>query len=398
MSKWIVLALLCLFPGLALGGTLLKTKNAIEGSYIVVLNDVPLATMSKEGRVERIRELAQELSTRHEGVVEHLYTNTIDGFSVSMAPEQAANLAKEKGVSYVEEVTVVSIMETQAHAVWGLDRIDQRALPLNSLYNYSGNGAGVTAYIVDTGLRTTHQEFGGRAVHGFSAIRDGRGGVDCNGHGSHVAGTVGGKLYGVAKGVKLVGVRVLGCSGSGDSAGVVAGLDWVAKNANLPAVANMSLGGGISVAIDHAVRAAVSSGVVFVVAAGNESADACQVSPARVKEAITVGATNKRDARAYYSNYGTCVDIFAPGDAITSAAISSDIASATMSGTSMAAPHVAGAVALYLQGHPLEKPAAVSDGLKKNATKGKVTGAGAGSPNILIYTGPVSRASVLDAE
>jgi subtilisin family serine protease len=243
----------------------------------------------------------------------------------------------------------------------------------------------VTAYIIDTGIKYSHSDFGGRATFGYDAV--GSGGVDCNGHGTHVAGTVGGTAYGVAKAVKLVGVRVLNCAGSGTNAGVIAGVNWVTQNAKKPAVANMSLGGGVSTALDNAVASSITSGVTYALAAGNSTANACNSSPSRVASAITVGATTSTDAKASYSNYGTCLDIFAPGSSIKSDWYSSDTATNTISGTSMASPHVAGAAALVLAANPSFTPAQVRDNLVNSSTPNKVTSPGTGSPNRLLYVG-----------
>jgi subtilisin family serine protease len=260
---------------------------------------------------------------------------------------------------------------------------------LNSTYNYTSTASNVHAYIIDTGIRLTHNEFGGRATWGTNTA--GGPNDDCNGHGTHVAGTVGGATYGVAKEVKLVAVKVLGCSGSGSTTGVVAGINWVAANRMPPAVANMSLGGGASSAIDAAIAGATAEGlnkpnVTFVVAAGNSGANACNYSPARAPSAITVGATTSTDARASYSNFGGCLDIFAPGSGITSAWKNNNTQIKTISGTSMASPHVAGVAALYLSGNAGAYPSAVTTALINNATTGKVTGAGSGSPNRLLFT------------
>jgi subtilisin family serine protease len=273
-------------------------------------------------------------------------------------------------------------------SLWGLDRIDQRALPLNNQFGRAYTGSGVTAYIIDTGVLSTHTEFGGRVLSGFSSVSDANGTEDCNGHGTHVAGTVGGSNYGVAPGVAIVPVRVLDCSGSGSTSGVIAGIDWVIAHhiAGTPAVANMSLGGRRSSAIDIAVQSAVADGVVFVVAAGNSTADACQTSPAGEPLAITVGATTSADARSSFSNYGSCVDVFAPGSSITSAWYTSTTASNTISGTSMASPHVAGVAALGLEIAPNSSVAQISDWITSTATPGVIGNAGTGSPNLLIYS------------
>lgn len=275
---------------------------------------------------------------------------------------------------------------TQTNATWGLDRIDQRKRPLNGSYTYNTTASSVTAYIIDTGILSGHQEFSGRVTGGVTAINDGRGSSDCNGHGTHVAGTVGGRTYGVAKGVKLFAVRVLDCAGSGSNSGVIAGVDWVTYNHTKPAVANMSLGGGASQALDDAVRNSIGAGVTYAVAAGNENQNACNVSPARVSSALTVGATTRTDSRASFSNYGSCVDLFAPGQDITSAWYSSSSSTRTISGTSMASPHVAGAAALYLQSNQGASPSTVASNLNSTATTGVVTGTN-GSPNRLLYKG-----------
>jgi subtilisin family serine protease len=314
------------------------------------------------------------------------WVDALRGFAVRGGPSLIVALRSDPGVQYVEQVQVYSISTDQSPATWGLDRIDQRNLPLNNNYTYNRTGAGVRAYIIDTGIRTDHNEFGGRAT--FAANFAGGQSVDCNGHGTHVAGTVGGKTYGVAKGVTLVAVKVLNCAGSGTTTGVVNGINWVAVNRVRPAVANMSLGGGASSAIDAALNGAVNAGVTFAVAAGNSSANACNYSPARAPAAITVGATTSTDVRASYSNFGSCLDIFAPGSGITSAWKNNTTATKTISGTSMASPHVAGAAALYLQGTTNVAPGTVASALIANATTGVVGNAGSGSPNRLLFTNP----------
>ncbi|HEX8273384.1 MAG TPA: S8 family serine peptidase [Longimicrobiaceae bacterium] len=347
-----------------------QAGKSIPGQYIVVL---------KEG--ENPRSVAAVA-----GVSPHfVYTAALDGFSATLNQGQLTALQHNPAVAYIEQDQEVSVSTTQTGATWGLDRIDQRNLPLNSAYEYTPTGAGVRAYIIDTGINTSHTNFGGRATSGYDAV-DGGEATDCNGHGTHVAGTVGSSTYGVAKGVSLVAVRVLDCAGSGTNSGVIAGMDWVAANHVKPAVANMSLGGGASTAMDDAVNRMHNAGVTVVVAAGNENQNACNVSPSRAANAVTVGATTSSDARASYSNYGTCVDVFAPGSNITSTWYTSTTATNTISGTSMASPHVAGIAALYLEGTPAATPAAVANAIISTSTTNVVTGAGTGSPNRLVFS------------
>jgi hypothetical protein len=316
------------------------------------------------------------------------YSRAINGFSARLTTAQLQAVRADAAVSYVVPDSVVHTDATQTPAVWGLDRTDQRSLPLNNSYTYTSTGAGVTAYVIDTGIRLSHHEFGGRAVAGYTAIGDGNGTNDCNGHGTHVAGTIGGATYGIAKGARLVAVRVLDCSGSGLISGVIAGIDWVTANHAASSVANMSLGSGANQALDDAVTRSIGSGVTYAVAAGNEQSNACQKSPARAPAAITVGATTRSDSRdTDYSNYGPCLDLFAPGTEITSSWNSSDTATNTIRGTSMATPHVTGVAALYLQQHPGTAPALVRDALVNQATPNVVTNAGSGSPNRLLYSG-----------
>jgi len=324
------------------------------------------------------------------GQVQHTYTSAIKGFSAQLPPAAVAALQNNPRVAYIEQDQTVSLNQTvQYGATWGLDRIDQADLPLGGSYSYNTVAANVRAYIIDTGILPTHTEFTGRVGAGYTAIADGRGTVDCNGHGTHVAGTVGGSTWGVAKGVTLVPVRVLNCKGSGSNSGVIAGVDWVSaqKQAtpSVPMVANMSLGGGYSAALNTAVAGAVGQGVTMAVAAGNSNTDACTASPASEPSAITVGATGSNDARASYSNYGSCVDVFAPGSAITSAWYTSATATNTISGTSMASPHVAGVAALVASANTGASPAAIAAFIRDTATANKVSNAGTGSPNLLLY-------------
>jgi subtilisin family serine protease len=323
--------------------------------------------------------------------VRYTYQHALKGFAARMSAQAAAALARNPNVAFVEQDQEVFLSATQTGATWGIDRIDQKALPLSGTYTYAATGVGVNAYIIDTGIRFSHSEFGGRAKTGFDAVTVGGTAADCQGHGTHVAGTVGGAIYGVAKAVNLYAVRVLNCQGSGSNSGVIAGVDWVASNHVKPAVANMSLGGGASTAIDNAVKGLIDKGVTTAVAAGNGNwlgiaQNACNYSPARVPSAITVGATTSSDAKASYSNYGTCLDLFAPGSGVTSAWYQSDTQTNTISGTSMAAPHVAGVAALYLQRTPAATPQQVRDALASGATVGVVSRAGSGSPNRLLFT------------
>jgi aqualysin 1 len=343
--------------------------RGIDGAYIVVLN---------EGASPRsVAAVA--------GVNPHfVYTAALNGFSAQLNAGQLNALQHNPNVAYLEQDLVATASTTQSGATWGLDRIDQRDLPLNGTYTYTPTGAGVRAYIVDTGILTSHTQFGGRASVGYDAV--GGSGQDCNGHGTHVAGTVGGATYGVAKGVTLIAVRVLDCSGNGTNSGVIAGMDWVTSNRVLPAVANMSLGGGFSQAINDAVTRMTNAGVSLAVAAGNENQNACNTSPASAAAAITVGATTSSDARASFSNYGTCLDVFAPGNSITSSWYTSTTATNTISGTSMASPHVAGVAALYLQGNPSASAATVANAIISTSTTGKVTSPGTGSPNRLLFS------------
>ncbi|MEU8230836.1 S8 family peptidase [Actinoplanes sp. NPDC048967] len=358
------------------------TADAVAGSYIVVLKD---SAVAKTNRVAAVGDKSSSLARGYGAEVRRTFGAALNGFEAGMSEAAAKRLAADPSVAYVEQNQRVSLLATQTGATWGIDRIDQRARPLSTTYTYTTTASNVTAYIIDTGIKYTHNDFGGRARVGYDAV--GSGGVDCNGHGTHVAGTVGGATYGVAKAVKLVGVRVLNCSGSGTNAGVIAGVNWVTQNAVKPAVANMSLGGGVSTALDNAVANSISSGVTYALAAGNSTANACNSSPSRVASAITVGATTSTDARASYSNYGTCLDIFAPGSAITSDWYSSNTATNSISGTSMASPHVAGAAALVLAGSPSLTPAQVRDTLVNKATPNVVTSPGTGSPNRLLYVG-----------
>jgi len=361
--------------------------DRVPGRYIVVLKEEAAATEFEiaSGRPS-VSQLGFELASRNGGRLVHQYRRALKGMVVTMTEGQAEALARDPRVDYVEEDRIVRLQDAQPNATWGLDRIDQRDLPLDRTYTYETDGSGVTVYVIDTGIRRDHQSLGGRVESGFSAISDGRGSEDCNGHGTHVAGTVGSVPYGVAKGVSLVAVRVLNCQGSGTNSGVIAGVDWVTQNRRLPAVANMSLGGGASSALDTAVRNSVGSGVTYAVAAGNSNQDACTGSPSRVPEALTVGASQSNDARASFSNFGPCLDIFAPGASITSSWHTSATATSVLSGTSMASPHVAGAAALYLDANPTASSSEVAQAISNNATANRLTSIGTGSPNRLLHS------------
>ncbi|MFI2370958.1 S8 family peptidase [Streptomyces sp. NPDC018833] len=354
--------------------------GAIKGSYIVTLDESEADAGSKAGKA-----LAAEYGAK----IKRTYDAALNGYAVQLTEAQAKKFAADPAVDSVVQNRVFKISGTQpSPPSWGLDRVDQRALPLNQSYTYPDTaGQGVTAYVIDTGVRVSHSDFGGRASYGYDAIDNDNTAQDGHGHGTHVAGTVAGSAHGVAKKAKIVGVRVLDNSGSGTTEQVVAGIDWVTQNAVKPAVANMSLGGGVDTALDTAVRNSIASGITYAVAAGNDGSNASNYSPARVSEAITVGSTTSSDARSSFSNYGSVLDVFAPGSSIKSTWNTSDTATNTISGTSMATPHVAGAAALYLADNRTATPAQVSSALTAAATSGVVGNPGTGSPNRLLYVG-----------
>ncbi|VUD56364.1 Extracellular serine proteinase [Thalassocella blandensis] len=370
----------------------------IPGKFVVVLEDNTVTAqaaqlaggmsimaddfMAMSFRQQTVSSMATSMAATYDLKVEENFFAAISGFVASMSEDNLQALMQNPNVKSVEEDFIRTIAATQNNATWGLDRIDQADRPLSGTYTYNYDGSGVTAYVVDTGI-ASHSDFGNRLESGYSAISDGRGTQDCNGHGTHVAGTVGGTTWGVAKNVSLVPVRVLGCDGSGTNSGVIAGVDFVRQNASGPSVANMSLGGGASSALDTAIRNAVNAGVVFVVAAGNETQNACNVSPAREPLAITVASSTSSDSRSSFSNYGSCVDIFAPGSSIKSTWLNGG--TNTISGTSMASPHVAGVAALYLDQFPNSSPSQVDSGLKAAAAVNKISGVN-GSPNLLVQT------------
>ncbi|MFF7857460.1 S8 family serine peptidase [Streptomyces sp. NPDC007904] len=365
-------------------GTVLAagSPTAVPDSYIV--------TLKKDAGLKASSAAGKDLVNDYGGTVKKTFGSALNGYTATLSAAEAERLAADPAVASVEQNQRVRLTDTtQSDAPWGLDRIDQTSLPLSRTYTYPDSaGGGVTAYVIDTGVRITHQQISGRAAYGYDAVDGDTTASDGNGHGTHVATTIAGTTYGVAKKAKIVAVRVLDNNGSGTTAGVIAGIDWVTKNHSGPSVANLSLGGGVSTTLDTAVRNSIASGVTYAVAAGNSNANAASSSPARVTEAITVGATTSTDARASYSNYGSVLDVFAPGSSITAGWHTGDTATNTISGTSMATPHVAGAAAVYLAGHGSATPAQVASALVNGATTGKVTSAGTGSPNRLLKIVP----------
>lgn len=356
-----------------------RARDPIPGQYIVVF----------QGDIQDARAVARELAGKHAGKLTHSYHRALKGMSIQLSDVAATALSRNPAVKYVEQdqtVRTVGELIVQAGATAGLDRIDQRSLPLNGTYGYTADGTGVHAYILDTGIHQDHNDFGGRAVTGFDVVTSGGSAGDCNGHGTHVAGTVGGTIYGVAKKVKLYAVRVLDCSGSGSLSGVIAGIDWVSANRILPAVANLSLGTGFSAALNEAVSNSIASGITYVVAAGNSASSACNASPSSTPDAITVAASTMNDGFANFSNFGSCVDIAAPGVGITSAWIGSATATNKSDGTSMASPHVAGAAALFLSANLNGTPAQVAAAITTGATSGILTAVPAGTVNRLLHT------------
>ena len=365
-------------------GEVVKAADPIPGRYIVVLDDNIVGENAAEPQVEAF---GLYLTYAYGGEVKETYSSALRGFVVEMSAEQAQVMNLDPSVKTIEEDSVISVSNNQTNAPWHLDRVDQRALPMNSAYNYTTSGAGVHIYIIDTGIRNTHTDFGGRANAVYDNIGDGQNGNDCNGHGTHVAGIAGSSTYGVAKNAYIHSVRVLPCNGSGQLSNLLSGVNWITANRQLPAVANISLtAGGSSPAVETGINNSIAAGVTYTVAAGNQALDACGYTPAHTPNAITVGATSDSDARTPYSNYGSCVDLFAPGHAVASLSHASDTDTRVLNGTSMAAPTIAGAAALYLSGNPTASSSAVYNAIRNSATTGMVTNIDATSPNLLLYT------------
>ncbi|MEE1938376.1 S8 family peptidase [Streptomyces sp. TRM 70361] len=375
-------------PGSAPLGTVrgAEAPDTVDGEYIVVLKDS--GSRARQLRAaEGVRDKAEELTDTFGGRPDRTFDSALKGFSLKATEKQARRLAADPAVAYVEANRVERGDDVQTDPSWGLDRIDQRDLPLDASYTYRGTASNVTAYVVDSGINISHEDFGGRASYGYNFVDGNRTAEDCHGHGTHVAGILGSGTYGVAKGVKLVAVKVLNCNNLGTTAALLAGYDWVAENAVKPAVVNVSIGGSPSDAKSAMIRKLVDAGLTITASAGNKGTDACAQSPALEESVITVAATARDDSKPSWSNHGSCVDVFAPGASVPSLGIDSDTAVRTMSGTSMSAPYATGVAALYVAENPGATPDQVSRALLTGATGDRVTGAGAGSPNLLLHSG-----------
>jgi aqualysin 1 len=363
---------------------LIKHENSVPGRYIVVFEPDSVQGFSTEAEMSAV---SHNLAAEYNAAVDKVWESAVQGFSAEMSAKDAERLSRDPRVKLVEEDMIAYAGNIQSSADWGLDRIDQRGLPLNGAFTYAETGQGVNVYVIDSGIRPTHVDFGGRAAVAFDAVNDGQNGIDCHGHGTHVAGTVASSTYGVAKQANVYGVRVLACNGSGLVSNIITGVNWVKNNRVNPAVVNMSLWvSAVSSTLDSAINSSVASGVTHVVAAGNRNLDACNYSPSSASSALVVAATGSDDAKASYSNWGTCVDLFAPGSGITSLGHSSDTATRSMSGTSMSSPMVAGAAALYLETNPTASPAAVMNRILADSTSGVVSGLDTVTPNKMLYS------------
>ncbi|MFE5332458.1 S8 family peptidase [Embleya sp. NPDC056575] len=359
-------------------GPIVAAARPIPGRYIVVLRE------GAHGAADA-HERSVAVAGSYGGRVRQVYGSALSGYAADMSESQARRVAADPRVAFVEQDGVEEVTDTQSDPPsWGLDRVDQAKLPLDHGYTYPNSAANVTAYVIDTGIQVSHRQFEGRASVGFDAVGDGNNGIDCNGHGTHVAGILGGRDYGIAKQVALVAVRVIGCGNTGSTSQVIQGVDWVTAHATRPAVANVSLRGGVSAAKDAAFHRSIEAGITYVAGSGNDGANACDYSPGRLPEVITVQSSDASDRRASSSNYGTCTDLFAPGTNIVSAWKGDDTATRTASGTSMATPHVSGAAAIHLSAHPTATPAEVQAALIGAATSGRISRPGAGSPNRLL--------------